>query len=175
MKLTITNFLFLLLPVLGGVGCGSVLSDQQLAIEMYGVSKAPASAAGDRDPHFHTYQLLAVNLTSEDGTTTTNLFDNEEDRIYRVVDRAQIIYSKKIADLVGNTYASMQMTFAPAVEGGERGGSELSFTMTNPQLQLAEAFSVETAKDITVLIKINWGNTLSDEVITEPEYQVSLE
>ncbi len=174
MKLTITNFL-LFLPFLGGIGCGSVLSDQQISIEMYGVSKAPASAVGDRDPHFLSYQLLAVNLTSEDGTTTTTLFDNEEDRIYRIVDRSQIIYSKKITDLVGNSYASLKMTFAPLVEGGERGGEELSFTMSNPELLLAQPFAVSTAKDLSFLIKIDWGNTLSDEALTEPEYQISIE
>jgi hypothetical protein len=142
---------------------------------MYGVSKMPDGATGTRDPKFQIYQLLKVDILSEDGATTTNLFDNDEDKIFRIVDREQLIYSKKISELVDTSYGSMQLTFAPEVTGGDLEESSLSFTLANPVLTLSQPFAVEKAKDITVLIKMNWGNTLSDETMTEPAFVLSLD
>jgi hypothetical protein len=116
-----------------------------------------------------------VDAVSEDGATTTNLFDNEEEKIFRIVDREQMIYSKKIVDLVDTSYGSMQLTFAPEVSGGDSEDNALTFTMANPMLTLSETFAIEKAKDVTVLIKLNWGNTLSDEAMTEPQFILSLD
>jgi hypothetical protein len=142
---------------------------------MYGVSKMPEGATGTRDPKFQIYQLLKVDILSEDGATTTNLFDNDEDRTFRIVDREQLIYSKKIADLVDTSYGSMQLTFAPEVTGGESEENSLSFTLANPVLTLSQPFAIEKAKNINVVIKMNWGNTLSDEAMTEPAFILSLD
>jgi hypothetical protein len=175
MKLTITKFFTVWAIGLGLSGCGGLSSDQLLSVEMYGVSKMPDGATGTRDPKFQMYQLLKVDVVSEDGATTTNLFDNEEEKIFRIVDREQMIYSKKIADLVDTSYGSMQLTFAPEVSGGDSEDNALTFTMANPMLTLSEPFAIEKAKDVTVLIKLNWGNTLSDEALAEPQFVLSLD
>jgi hypothetical protein len=175
MKLTITMVLELGALSLGLSACGGLSSDQLLSVEMYGVSKMPEGATGTQDPKFQMYQLLKVDLVSEDGATTTNLFDNDEEKIFRIVDREQLIYSKKISDLVDTSYGSMQLTFAPEVSGGVSEENALTFTMANPVLTLSQPFAIEKAKDVTVLIKMNWGNTLSDEALTEPQYVLSLD
>jgi hypothetical protein len=160
---------------LGLGACGGLSSEQLLSVDMYGVSKMPEGATGTRDPKFQIYQLLKVDILSEDGATTTNLFDNDEDRTFRIVDREQMIYSKKIADLVDTSYGSMQLTFAPDVTGGESEENSLSFTLANPVLTLSQPFAIEKAKNINVVIKMNWGNTLSDEAMTEPAFVISLD
>lgn len=175
MKLTITNFLMGCAGALGLSACGGLSSDQLLSVEMYGVSKMPEGATGTRDPKFQIYQLLKVDILSEDGATTTNLFDNDEEKIFRIVDREQMIYSKKISDLVDTSYGSMQLTFAPEVSGGDSEENALTFTLANPVLTLSQPFAIEKAKDVTVLIKMNWGNTLSDEALTEPQFILSLD
>jgi hypothetical protein len=175
MKLTITNFLLSCAAGLGLSGCSGLSSEQLLSVEMYGVSKMPDGATGTRDPKFQIYQLLKVDIVSEDGATTTNLFDNEEEKIFRIVDREQLIYSKKISELVDTSYGSMQLTFAPEVTGGDSEDNALTFTLANPVLTLSQPFAIEKAKDITVLIKMNWGNTLSDEAMTEPAFVLSLD
>lgn len=175
MKLTITNFLVGCAAGLGLSGCGGLSSDQLLSVEMYGVSKMPDGATGTRDPKFQIYQLLKVDIVSEDGATTTNLFDNEEEKIFRIVDREQLIYSKKISELVDTSYGSMQLTFAPEVTGGDSEENALTFTLANPVLTLSQPFAIEKAKDLTVLIKMNWGNTVSDEAMTEPAFVLSLD
>jgi hypothetical protein len=175
MKLTITNFLVSCAAGLGLGACGGLSSEQLLSVDMYGVSKMPEGATGTRDPKFQIYQLLKVDILSEDGATTTNLFDNDEDRTFRIVDREQMIYSKKIADLVDTSYGSMQLTFAPDVTGGESEENSLSFTLANPVLTLSQPFAIEKAKNINVVIKMNWGNTLSDEAMTEPAFVLSLD
>jgi hypothetical protein len=175
MKLTITNYLVSCAASLGLSACGGLTSEQLLSVDMYGVSKMPEGATGTRDPKFQIYQLLKVDILSEDGATTTNLFDNDEDRTFRIVDREQLIYSKKIADLVDTSYGSMQLTFAPEVTGGESEENSLSFTLANPVLTLSQPFAIEKAKNINVVIKMNWGNTLSDEAMTEPAFILSLD
>ncbi len=175
MKLTITIFLLFITLSSGLMGCGSVTSDQLLSIDMYGVSKSPASATGDQDPKFQKYQLLNVAWLSQDSLSTTTLFDNEEERIFRIVDRSQIIFSKKISEEVGNSFGSIQLTFAATVEGGVVPDEATSFTLSNPKLELVQAFEVEKAKNINLTIKINWGNTYSEAGMTEPEYQLSFD
>ena len=175
MKLTITISMFLIALSSGLVGCGAVTSDQLLSIDMYGVSKSPASATGDQDPKFQKYQLLSVAWLSQDGLTTTTLFDNEEESIFRIVDRSQIIFSKKISEEVGNSFGSIQLTFAGTVEGGVVVDEASTFTLSNPKLELVQAFEVEKAKNLNLTIKVNWGNTYSEAGMTEPEYQLSFE
>nr|AIA17828.1 hypothetical protein [uncultured bacterium] len=170
MKLTITKVLLVTSAGLALSGCGGFSTEQLLTVDMYGVSKMPEGAAGTRDPNFQIYQLLKVDIVSEDGSTTTNLFDNEDERIFRIVDREQMIYSKKISDLEGTSYANIQFTFKPEVSGGDSAQKDLSFTMSNPILTLAQPFAIEKAKNVTVHIRMNWGNTLSDEAMTEPQY-----
>jgi len=175
MKLTITNYLLGFGLGLLTSGCGDLTTEQLLSVEMYGVSKSPDGATGTRDPKYQSYELLKVDFVSEDGATTTNLFDGEEEQIFRIVDREQLIYSKKIEELVGNTYSSVLLTFAPEVSGGESEDEALTFTLSNPILTLAQPFAVEKAKSKTLQIRINWGYTLSDEAMTEPQYVLSMD
>lgn len=175
MKLTITDRLLgSLLALLLLPACGSLTSDQELTVEMYGMSKTPENAAGDRDPQFQIYQLTQIDLVSTDGTLT-NFFDGVEEKIFRIVDREQLIYSQKIDDLVGNSYSGIQIAFAPLVTGGESGSDAYEFTLSSPALTLSQEFTVEKAKSRTLIIKINWGNTLSDTAMTEPQYELSLD
>ncbi|WP_141733081.1 hypothetical protein [Oligoflexus tunisiensis] len=175
MKLTITDILcgWLLSAMLPG--CGSLTTDHLLSVDMYGVSKSPEGATGTRDPKFQSYQLVKVDIISEDGASSTNLFDGEEEKIFRIVDREQLIYSKKIDELVGNSYGSIELTFAPEITGGDSEDTPLTFTMSNPTLTLAQPFAIEKAKNINVHIKMNWGYTLSDEAMTEPEYVLTMD
>jgi hypothetical protein len=174
-KLTITKILWGSIAALGLSGCEGLNTEQVLSVDMYGISKMPEGAAGSRDPKFQVYQLLKVDFLSEDGATTTTLFDQEEERIFRIVDREQLIYSKKISDLEGNSYGSVQFTFAPEVLGGESDSNELSFTMSNPTLILSQPFAVEKAKNVNIHIKMNWANTLTDESMTEPQYVLTMD
>jgi hypothetical protein len=174
-KLTITKILSGCTVALGLNGCGSFSTDQVLSVDMYGVSKMPEGAAGDRDPKFQYYQLLKVDFLSEDGTTTTTLFDQEEERIFRIVDREQLIYSKKISELEGNSFGSVQFTFAAEVKGGESDDNELSFSMSSPTLTLSQPFEIEKAKNVGIHIKMNWANTLTDEAMTEPQYVLTMD
>jgi hypothetical protein len=175
MKLTITKTFLVGSVGLALSGCGGLNTDQLLTVDMYGVSKMPEGATGTRDPKFHVYQLVKVDFVSEDGSSTTNLFDNEEEKIFRIVDREQLIYSKKISDLVDTSFGSVQFTFASEVSGGDSEDNALSFTLNNPTLTLNQPFAVEKAKDMTVHIKLNWAYTLSDEALTEPQYVLSID
>ncbi len=73
------------------------------------------------------------------------------------------------------SYSSIQFTFAAEVTGGDTEDTALAFTMSNPTLTLSQAFAIETAKDINVQIKMNWGYTLSDEAMTEPAYVITMD
>jgi hypothetical protein len=170
MKLTITKFL-----LLGSIsaGCGSLVEDQVLDIEMYGVAKTPTGAIGDDDPEFQEYRLLQVSFVNADGATFTTLFNNEDERTFRIIDRPQIIFSKDISELEGQSYAGLQVVFDPGVTGGDQKRPELSFTMSQPSQQLNEALTIEKAKSLEVQIKLNWANTLSEAGMSEPTLEIS--
>ena len=171
MKLTITRLAQLGYLIAHLASCNSaVTQDQLLTIEMYGVTKAASTALGDKNPNFQSYQLLAVDFLSADGSSKTNLFNNEDDRTFVIVERQQIIFAKKISELVGVTYSAIQVTFHPTVKGGRDESPDNSFNMTNPILSLTTPLVVATGKSLDMVIKINWGNTLSDAGMSEPDY-----
>lgn len=175
MKLTITNFLILVLLAAELACCSaSVSKDQVISIDMYGTSKKASSAAGDRDPKFQSYQLLTVDLVSVDGASKTSLFNNDDERIFLIIDREQTIFSKKIDDLLGKSYGGIQVGFAASITGGDKDYPDYSFAMAEPNLSISQGFAVETAKSIGLVIKINWGSTLSESAMSQPDYELSI-
>lgn len=168
--LTITIFSALCLA------CGAVSTDQVLKVTMYGVSKAPAQAAGDREPDFLSFQLNDVQLLGKSGAGPTDLLiDEEEPKVYRIIDRPQVIFEKAIADLEGESFDGIVLRFAATVEGGDSQASSLSFTMANPDISLNQELLVEKAENLECTIKLNWGNTLTDESLGEPDYNISFD
>ncbi len=172
MKLTITKLIFGSLLV---TACGSLDSDQTLQIQMYGSSTVATGATGDGEPDELVYQLTEVSLISTDGATLSTLFANEEEKIFRIIDRAQVIYSTTISDLVGTSYSGLRITFASAVTGSNEKYKDLSFTMAQPTLILTETIAIEKARSLVFNSKANWGDTITDGQITEPTYEFTKE
>ena len=169
MKLTITKCILLGLLA---AGCGSLEERPELIIDMYGVSKAPNGAQGDRDPAFQNYQLLQVALVHSDGVTLTKLFAGEDQRIFRVVDSPQNIFSRDLTDLERQSFEGLRVVFAPEVTGGDKTQTDLSFTLSEPAVQLGERITFQKAKGFRVEVVLNWGNTVADGVMTEPGIEI---
>lgn len=175
MKLTITKLLLLVWP-LGG--CGSLVEEQLLKVEMFGVSDSAVDSEGNDKPDFQTYVLTGISLVHSDGSTRTQLFDpatSTADQSFRIVDRAQRIYSKAIKDLAGQSFNGIELSFEGTVTGGNQRHPDLSFTLSSPTLTLSRAFEVEKAQSLLVEIKVKWGDTILDATMSEPDYELLLD
>lgn len=172
MKLTITIFLASL-AVSGG--CGSLVTEQLLEIQMLGSSQMADDAVGTAHPDYLTYQLTGVALVSEDGATLTTLFNNEEEKIFRIIDRSQTVYTKDISEFDGTTFSGLRLSFAPEVTGGNELLEDLSFTMAQSSLVLTDPLTVETAKSIVVINRLKWGDTISEGELSEPTYELTID
>lgn len=168
MYLTITRFLsgFSLMALLSG--CGGFSEETLIEIQMYGVTRAPESATGDRDPQFQSYEVQSITLTSAEGDVV--LLDEVE--TFKIVDRPQILLSFKADELVDRVFTGMTVVFAATVEGGDNDEPALSFTLTNPSLTLTQAIEIEDGKSKTYSIKANWANTISAGTMTEPTLEL---
>ncbi len=174
MKLTITRLLFLVWPL---TACGSLVEEQLLKLEMFGVSDRASDSEGNETPDFQTYVLTGVALLHSDGSTRTQLFDPETTTVtssFRIIDRAQLIYSKAIKDLVGTQYNGIEVSFAESIVGGNEERSDLSLTLSSPILTLSRAFEVEKAQSLLLEIKVKWGDTILDAAMSEPDYELLL-
>lgn len=168
MKLTITKLFFGFVVVSSLVGCGAFSEDTQVEIQMYGIAKAPATAAGDKDPQFQTWEVQSITL---DGAVPAALVT--ESTKFKIVDRPQILVSRNAKSYIGTAYTGMTVVFGPTVTGGDNTDDALSFTLSTPTLALTEAITFEAGKSKTYLIKASWGNTLITGTMTEPTLEIS--
>lgn len=175
LKLTITKFLLLGTCL---AGCDSLVEEQLLKVEMRGSMDAATGATGDDDPDFQTYVLSDLALVHEDGDTRTQLFDPAESGLqssFRIIDRAQRIYSRNIESLTGRSFTAIEATFEALVTGGNADHPEMSFTLSTPTLTLSRAFEVETAKSLLFEIEVHWGKTIQGETMSEPSFELTLD
>ena len=171
------NVVGLLAAVLtfGACSASTTAGQQVLAVEMYGVPQTPAGASGTEDPRYEIYTLSGVEFSDSDGNLTT-LYSGADAAEVRIVNRPQIIYSKDIADLNGNTYASAKLTFNATVSAASKTNTdELSFSLTNPSPQHSATFKVEEGKGLVIITKVKWKNTASDGAFSEPELSLSID
>lgn len=168
MKLTITNMLSGFLMVSSLAGCGAFSNETEIEIQMYGIAQAPATATGDHDPQFQTYEVLSITLN---GDESASLIDSSSS--FKIVDRPQILVARNVKSYIGKAYTGMTVVFAPTVTGGDREEGELTFSLTEPTLTLSQAISFEEGKNQTYLIKAAWENTMGAGVMTEPTLEIS--
>lgn len=157
--------------------CGlSTDTTQYLSIQMYGVSEAPASAAGNASPVWQNYSLTKVDMMNADGSEATTLFDDAASpKTAKIVNRPQLIYQKDVTDLAGNDYSAIQLTFDTAVTGGSKNSSDHTFTLTTGVQTLTQNFTIEDGKDKTLTVQLRWLNTVQDTTMQEPEFSLTFD
>jgi hypothetical protein len=153
----------------------SSATDQYFTVEMRGTKTTPEDAAGDVTPKWQKYTLAAVSFISEDGTETSSLFGAADGKEYKIIDRDQIIFKKDIADLEGDTFSGVSVGFEEEVTGESENSDDHVFIMEDPNLVLTDSFTVETGKSITLFISVQWKNTVLEETMEEPDFDLTLD
>ncbi|MGE0173531.1 MAG: hypothetical protein AB7T49_12110 [Oligoflexales bacterium] len=150
-------------------------TEQTLTIEMAASKTTPDGAEGDVTPKYQNYTITAVNFLSEDGTETTELYGATDGKEYKIIERDQIIFKKDIGDLKGNTYSGITVSFNGDVTGASENSDDHSFILSDPNLVLSEAFTIEKGKSITLYISVLWKNTVLEDAMSEPGFKLSLD
>ena len=172
--LTITTILGIG-PFVASCSTATTTVTQIFKIEMLGVPETPTVAEGTEDPRYLNFTLIGVTFSDKDGTVTT-LYDGTDAVEAKIVNRGQIVYSKDVASLSGNSYTSATVTFNPTVSGGSKSNSDdVSFTLTNPTATMATAFKIEEGKGSVFVLKVKWKNTAAEGTITEPALSLAPE
>ena len=167
MHLTITRFLISSALALALSSCGAFTDETQVEIEMYGVTRAPTTATGDRDPQFQSYEVQSITLNSAEG----DVLILSEPQTFKIVDRPQIILSYKADAFVGRSFTGITVVYSAAVVGGDNDEPALGFTLSSPTLAIAATFEIEESKSKTFSIKASWANTISTGAMTEPSFE----
>lgn len=154
-------------------GCDVDIGKQTFKLQMLGVEAPAEGASGDASPKSLTYTLTGIRFTAEDGGSDLNFELKDPEKTYRIVNRPQILFAKDLTVDEETSYQNATLTFGSAVTGETTGGGELSFTMANPSL-VSEAFSLKKGRDLNIIIKVNWQNTVSGDSITEPSTSISV-
>ena len=158
------------------VGCGSSVKvgKQIFSIQIFGVSISPDGATGNEDPTWQKYTLTGVSFLSQNGAEATALYDGADAAEAQVVDRPQIIYSKDVSAYDSQTFAGITATFAADIVGAFGKKEDYTFTMPQPTLQHDEVFKIEAGKSLDLIVKIDWKNTVGDEGMSLPTYDLTL-
>lgn len=168
MILTITRLFSTLLVASSLSSCGAFSDKTELVIQMYGVARAPEGASGDRDPQFQSYTVQSIVLNSAEGDV--NLLSESE--TFKIVDRPQILLTRRSEDLVGRTFTGLTVTLSPRVVGGDNDSPKLSFTLDNPVLALTQVLSMEKNNDMNFAIKAVWANTIGSGSMSQPSFEI---
>ena len=154
------------------VQCG-IDSDQFINIEMYGVYTSPADATGNGTPQSLVMNLTGVTLLNSDGVQETVLYSGDPIEL-TIVDRAQLIYQKDMADFEDSTYLQVTATFDVSYQANVKDVGAVSDTLTSGTITYSGAYTVETGKSETFSIKAFWQNILTDSAITsDPTFEMT--
>lgn len=154
-------------------GCDINLDTQTFKLQMIGVEIAPDGAEGTASPRAVTYQLSSLTLMGEEGTEDLSLTLEDPTQTYRIAARPQILYSQKLKDYTDNSYSGASIVFDTAAQAEAISGQTYNFTLSSPELT-SSGFVVKQGRDINVVIKVQWKNTLTDDAFTEPSYEVTV-
>jgi hypothetical protein len=171
MKLTITRSLLVGFLASSLTGCGAFSDETRIEIQMYGIPQVAATAAGDHDPQFQTYEVQSITLNA--ATESENVRLVESPMKFKIVDRPQILLSRIADSYIGKSYTGMTVVFAPTVVGGDKDAGSLSFDLSQASQTMTETIKFEEGKSLTYIIKAAWENTIGDGVMTEPTLSIS--
>lgn len=155
-------------------GCDvDLVGKQTFNLQMLGVEVPADGAAGDASPKSLTYQLTGITFVAEAGGTDLDFALPDSSKSYRIVGRPQILFSQDLSVDEETSYQHATLTFAAEVSGENAAGDALSFTMANPSLT-SESFAIKKGRDLNIIIKVNWKNSVSGATISEPSTAISV-
>ena len=177
----ILGILSVLLVSTGLCACADTSLDlkEKLDVAMQGTFEAPVDADGNAEPRFQTYVLTNIVLVDSDGVETS-LFTDTEPLELKIVNRSQIIYEADLHDLVNKSYASARVSFQSTVLGGGKYGDAMSVELIDPDLDIPDALTVETATNYRMNVQVQWKNTVTrdddagTETMTAPSFALDL-
>ncbi len=159
-----------LVAVLTMSGCGvSFDSAQSLTIRMLGVLVAPDGAAGAFEPTAQAYTLEGVFLSPDPVSGEALSLYTGDPEEFTIIDRAQVLFKRDIdATWVGESFEHLVVRFAPSVTGQSKYASDVSLTLTDPDVSSAGTFVVEQGQGLEVTVNVQWKNTVTRDESTSP-------
>lgn len=154
-------------------GCDVSIGKQTFNLQMLGIEVATDGAAGDASPKSLTYTLTGIQFVAAEGGSDLSFELPEPEQSYRIVARPQILFTKELSIDEETSFEQATLTFEPTVTGKTSAGTELSFTMANATLS-SEGFSIKKGRDLNIIVKLHWKNSISGATITEPATAISV-
>lgn len=156
MKLCVLSFL------LGACGSDPTKVDftEKLVISMNSVFEEPAGVTGNNEPKNMTFTMTGLSVTDNEGTAT-DLFDDADPVVAKIISRSQIIFEGEIADLEGSTISSITVTLAAAGVATSPGDEELAFTLAVPTVVHNEEWAVGVSKSFRLKLLVQWKNIVT--------------
>lgn len=129
--------------------------------------------SGDSNPHWLKYTINGISLINSDTSETTVVYDGIDPKEAIIINRPQIIFSKDISDLNGNSYTQATFSFTEELKGQTSESRDFTISMASTILSHTEAITVEEGRGLTFDIRLKWKNTVSATTEQEPEYIIS--
>ncbi len=132
------------------------------------------------DPIWQEYQLLGVYLIdAEDAEQSLSLLPSDQNPLtIKVVDRAQILFSAKLTDLVGSSFQGLTCLFAEEINGASKKKTDHLLSWETPELTLLTPIEIAKGQKQNFDIDIYWRNTVVREGDVEtmglPELKLSV-
>lgn len=154
-------------------GCDIDLNSQTFNLKMFGVESAAEGASGDASPRALNYTITALSFTGTDGAGDLALELEDPSTSFRIAARPQILFTKELSDYAGNSYSGATITFQQSVTGETIAGDPVEFAMAATELT-APGFTLQKGRDLNIIIKVKWKNSVSADGASEPSYELSI-
>lgn len=151
-----------------GCSAASLTSqDASLSVIMAGVFERSPDAAGNAEPKQIKFTLKGVDLIKEDGSAI-DLWAGAEETTYRVVSRPQKIFEGSLADYVGQSFASLKLTFDPVVTGSGKYEDALDATLADDTPDFFKTLPVAKGKTLKVTVHVQWKDLIMRDTEASP-------
>lgn len=139
---------------------------EKLTFTMVGTYIAAEGASGNSDPRFIKVTLVGVSLTKEDGSTVA-LYEDEP-KLFRIINRPQILHEVDMSPYVGQTLSSLTLNFEPSITGGGRVEDAMESSLMTSTVSYQQAYKVEKAIQKRLEVQLLWKNSVALDESVKP-------
>lgn len=156
--------------------CG-LTDEPKLEILMLGVYEYPGEVSEGRTPDYQDYVVTAITGMEQTSGEIIDFMEEAaqlESPSYRIIDRPQKIFSIEIGKRAGQIIQNLTVSFDRKVTGSHRDIGQLELNLENNAAILKEPLELARGRHITLELKVRWRNTIQDEEMLPPRFELKL-
>ncbi len=160
--------------------CGtSISTTKDFIVYMKTIAIAPTGAEGNATPDGLTVKLQGIQLIKGETSEIVNVYEDQEEKDFTIIDRDQVIYSQPVTGVENNTFASATIQLAAEAQLKSKYAAAQVLDLATVPIVTTEAFTCGKGRECRLHIYVEWKNILlrdtaakTDTLQANPSFRV---